>query len=422
MTAPAIRVSDVSKSFLRRRHHTLKDLAVRGGRLRAERHTALRHVSFDVQEGRTVGLIGHNGAGKSTLLRLIGGVAKPDRGRIDVRGKVSGLFELGSGFHPELTGRESIMVTGVLAGLTRAQVRARLGEIVEFAEIGDFLDEPTRTYSTGMRARLAFATAAHVDADVLLVDEILAVGDIAFQARCLDRLKALQRAGMTAVIVSHDPSLIDELCDEVVWLQGGRLIGQGGARSVSEDYRKAMDAETRRSTPADAPVAFTARGLPLRVLENRFGSLTAQVVQVRQSDVWGGATERLAPGQGLRLTVELDLRTPGRVVQVQASLLREDGLICLETSTRCAAVGSRSSVTLAIDRLDLAPGRYAWNVGVYELDWSQTLDLHWRAYPLAVDGVPAPEGPVLAPPLAWTQQDARTIDVREPVAQRSGPG
>lgn len=422
MTGPAIRVAGVTKSFALRRHRTLKDLAIRGCRGRLERHAALRDVTFDVHPGRTVGLIGHNGAGKSTLLRLMGGVAKPDRGRVDVAGKVAGLFELGSGFHPELTGRESIMVTGVLAGLTRAQVRARLDEIVEFAEIGGFLDQPTRTYSTGMQARLAFAAAVHVDAEILLVDEILAVGDLSFQARCLDRLKAMQAAGVTAVVVSHDPSLIDELCDEVVWLQGGRLIGQGSPRSVNEDYRMAMDAQTRRSTPVDAPVAFTVAGRPLRVLENRFGSLTAQVVEVRQSDVWGRATERLAAGQGLRLTADLDLRACGRAVQVQASLLRADGLVCLETSTRCVAVGSRASVTLGIDRLDLAPGRYAWNVGIYEPDWSQALDLHWRAYPLEVDGVPAPDRPVLAPPLAWTQQGAPAIDLREPVAQRLAPG
>src|SRR5947209_12305215 len=190
MSTPVIRVEGVTKSYERRGHTTLKDRALHGWRRAPrQRSIALRDVSFDVGSGRTIGLIGHNGAGKSTMLRLLGGVGKPDAGSISVRGNVSGLFELGTGLHPELTGRECILVTGVLAGLTRAQVRARTDEIVEFAELADVVDEPTRTYSTGMQARLAFATAVHVDPEVRLIDEIIAVGDLAFRARCLERLR-----------------------------------------------------------------------------------------------------------------------------------------------------------------------------------------------------------------------------------------
>ncbi len=400
---PAVRVDGVCKSFARRGHATLKDVAVRGrGRTRPPRFVALRDVTFDVAAGRTVGLVGHNGAGQSTLLRLVGGVGRPDRGRISVTGSVAALFELGTGLHPELTGRESVLVAGVLAGLTRAQVRARLDDIVEFAGLADVLDEPTRTYSTGMQSRLAFATAVHVDPDVLLVDEILAVGDLAFQTRCLDRLRAMQRGGVTVLLVSHDPALVEDLCDEVVWLQGGRVIGQGRPREVLRRYRAAMEDETRRVTPCDVPVAVTADGRELRVHDNRFGSLEAQVAAVRVTDAWGLAARRLAPGDGMRLAIDLHLGTAERPVQLTATLVRDDGVVCLEAATTVATTDETAHRTVSVDRLDLAPGRYGWSVGLYRADWSGTLDLHWNAYPLEVAGVPVPSAPVIAPPLQWS--------------------
>lgn len=399
----AIRVEAVSKTFARRRHRTLKDVVVRGVRpATCEPFRALRDVSFEIGRGRTVGLIGHNGAGKSTLLRLIGGVGRPDTGAIHVGGTVAGLFELGSGLHPELTGRESILVAGVLAGLTRAQVRARLDAIVQFAGIGDFLDEPTRTYSTGMQARLAFATAVHVEPDVLLVDEVLAVGDLAFQARCLDRLRRMQRAGVTILLVSHDPGLVDDLCDEVVWLQGGRVIGQGEPREVTRRYRAAMEDETRRTTPPGVPDVRTRGGGRLRVLDNRFGTLEAQLREVTVTDAWGAVAGDTRAGDAVRVVVDVDHGTVDEAVNLIASLVRDDGVVCLEAATTVAggaAGGSRAA--LAVDRLDLAPGRYAWSVGLYSADWARTLDFHWQAYPLEVAGVPAASAPVLAPPLSW---------------------
>jgi lipopolysaccharide transport system ATP-binding protein len=407
VTAPVIRVDGVTKAYVRGRHTTLKDLTVHGWRRAPrERIVALRDVSFDVPAGRTLGLIGHNGAGKSTLLRLLGGVGKPDTGTISMPAKVSGLFELGTGLHPELTGRECILVTGVLAGLTRAQVRARTGDIVDFAEIGAVIDEPTRTYSTGMQSRLAFATAVHVDAEVLLVDEILAVGDIAFQTRCLDRIRAMQSAGVTVVVVSHDPALIDDICDEVVWLQGGRLIGQGKPREVTRHYRAAMEAETRCITPIDAPVVETHAGLALRARENRFGSLEAQITEVATCDAWGLPADRIAPGDAITLHAGLRLRRPDDVVQVNAVLLRDDGLMCVDTSTAATAAGTGVRATLTVGRLDLAPGRYAWNVGIYAADWSRTLDFHWQAYPLEITGERAPTPPALTPPLTWSTAPA----------------
>lgn len=201
-----------------------------------ERFYALRDVSFQVERGASVAVVGPNGAGKSTLLSLIAGLSFPDEGEVKVDGRVAGLLELGSGFHPDLTGRENLMVYGSLLGLTRAQLRERYDAIVEFSGIGEFLDEPLRTYSAGMVLRLAFSVAIHVEADVMLFDEILAVGDQAFQAACLEKIQQMQRRGCTFVCVSHAGELLKRLCTRALWLDAGRLVRDGPVREVLEAY------------------------------------------------------------------------------------------------------------------------------------------------------------------------------------------
>ena len=191
---------------------------------------ALRDINFAVQQGSMLGLVGANGAGKSTLLRLIGCVGRPDAGRVEVTGRVGALLDLGTGLHPDLTGRENAILSGVLSGLTRQEVNARFEEIVDFAELAAAIDSPLRTYSSGMRLRLAFAVAAHVQPDILLVDEALAVGDIAFQSKCLERIARLKADGCTIVLVSHDVELIGKLCDQALWLQTGKLAATGPGR------------------------------------------------------------------------------------------------------------------------------------------------------------------------------------------------
>jgi ABC-type polysaccharide/polyol phosphate transport system ATPase subunit len=208
---------------------------------------ALRDVSFDVDTGESIGLIGRNGSGKSTILRLIGGIMRPTRGRVRVRGVVSALIELGAGFHPEFSGRENVYLYGALLGLSREQVRKRFDPIVEFAELAQFIDAPVKHYSSGMLMRLAFSIAAHVEPDVLLVDEVLAVGDAEFQQKCLARVEHLRRHGVAIVYVSHALDTVRQVCDRAVWLDRGRCQAIGTPNDVIQRYLGSIVDETDAS-------------------------------------------------------------------------------------------------------------------------------------------------------------------------------
>jgi lipopolysaccharide transport system ATP-binding protein len=248
--APIITADDVGKLYHRRhpnRPRTVHEALLRGLRgLRAtESFWGLRHVSFTVAPGRMLGVLGRNGAGKSTLLRLLGGVDVPGEGRVEVRGHVGGLLTLGAGFHPDLTGRENVFVSGIVHGLTRAEVAERFDSILGFAELEDFIDSPLRIYSTGMAMRLGFAVASHMQPEVLLIDEVLAVGDVEFQRKCIDRIDSLKAGGCTIVLISHNLGTIRRLCDEAIWLDAGRLIAHGAAAAVVDQYVR----DTGSATP-----------------------------------------------------------------------------------------------------------------------------------------------------------------------------
>ncbi len=197
---------------------------------------ALKGVSFSLPRGESLGVIGSNGAGKSTLLSLIAGLARPDEGLVTVNGRVAALFELGTGFHPDLTGAENVRLNASLVGLTRKQTKRLFGRIVEFSGIGDFIGEPLRTYSSGMVMRLAFSVAINVDPEILLIDEVLAVGDAAFQQKCIDRIRQYRAAGKTLVVVSHSPALVQEMCHRAIWLDRGELMMEGKAAEVLAAY------------------------------------------------------------------------------------------------------------------------------------------------------------------------------------------
>lgn len=251
-------VQGLSKQF--RHYHPerpwmLQELLARGlrGWKPLEGFWALRDLSFSIAPGRMVGVIGANGAGKSTLLRLIGGIGRPDAGRIEVHGRIGALLDLGAGFHHDLTGRENVYIGGVVAGLSRRQVRQRFDAIVDFAGMQEFIDYPVRTYSTGMAMRLAFALAIHIEPEILLIDEVLAVGDMAFARKCLERITEFKAQGCTILLVSHDVAYIAELCDEALWLHKGHLEAHGPADMVVNQYVSAVEAETPQSTPATPP-------------------------------------------------------------------------------------------------------------------------------------------------------------------------
>jgi len=238
----AVRFEHVSKSYPKYHQiltgfkHLLLHFPETLRAFKRERFLALDDVSFEIEHGETLGLIGPNGSGKSTTLALIAGVLRPQVGHIEVCGRIAPLLELGAGFHPELTGRENILLNGVLLGLTRVEVFAKMDEIIAFSELEPFLDQPLRTYSSGMVARLGFSVAAHLDPEVLLIDEVLAVGDLRFQAKCRARINEFKRQKVTIVLVSHSTEEIRQLCDRVIWLEGGKIVAQGEADSVVGRY------------------------------------------------------------------------------------------------------------------------------------------------------------------------------------------
>jgi lipopolysaccharide transport system ATP-binding protein len=204
--------------------------------MKDEQYEALRDISFEIYAGENFGIVGNNGAGKSTTLGLIAGVLKPTRGAVVVRGRVSPLLALGAGFHPELTGRENIVLNGVLMGLTRREVRRKMDEIIDFAELEEFIDRPIRVYSSGMMARLGFAVVAHLDPEILLIDEILGVGDIRFQKKCLDKMMEFKESGVTMVLVTHSVASVTNICDRAMWIEDHRVKMLGDPSDIVERY------------------------------------------------------------------------------------------------------------------------------------------------------------------------------------------
>lgn len=233
-----IRFQDVSKIFHR---HTGQKLIRHHFRARFRRNPesdfyALRNISFDIQDGERVAVVGRNGAGKSTLLSLVCGLASPEKGRVEVNGKIAALLELGSGFHPDLTGEENVYLNASLLGFTRARTDALFDSIVEFSGVGEFIDEPLRTYSSGMMVRLAFSVALNLEPSILIIDEVLAVGDQAFQEKCFEKILEFREAGKTLLCVSHSPAILLKLCDRALWLDHGELMMDGKAADVLLAY------------------------------------------------------------------------------------------------------------------------------------------------------------------------------------------
>ncbi len=412
---PAIVVEGLGKQF--RRYHTdrprtLKEVFVRRSyRLRAvERFWGLHDVSFAVEPGEIAGIVGGNGAGKSTLLRLIGGVGRPDQGKVRIRGRIAALLELGTGFHPELTARENIFISGVIGGLTRRQVAQRLDSIVAFAELEKFIDSPLRTFSTGMQLRLAFAIGVHTAPDVLLVDEVLAVGDLAFQKKCLERIDQFKSENSAILMVSHDMGQIRKLCDKALWLRRGRLVGQGDPDEIVDQYVAEMETETRRHTPIDWPARIAASGRELRVRENRFGSMELEIAAVQILDRHNRPVNEIRSGEPL--CVEIAYSAPKRIEAPTfgVTISTEDEQVCADLSTAAAGISmpvlhGEGRITLHMERLDLKGGLYYVDVGAYTKNWDYAYDYHWHTYPLTVLPTGNNKG-VLHPPHHW-QLDER---------------
>lgn len=260
---PAISLKGIGKSYrvYPSRRHRLKELMSFGKKTHSHDFWALQDVSFDIEPGTTLGILGRNGAGKSTLLKVISGVLQPTTGSVEVNGRLAALFGVGAGFNPEFTGRENVFLNGAIMGIPEAVMRERFDQVASFAEIGEFIDRPVKTYSSGMYVRLAFATAIHVDPEILLVDEALAVGDIAFQHRCLRKIKELQSQGVTILFVSHDLGAVKSLCDQAALVVGGRVVELGEPGDIVKRYTALVMGESEeRAVPQAEPIGAFRHG------------------------------------------------------------------------------------------------------------------------------------------------------------------
>lgn len=385
---------------------------VEGGFLKRrprDRFWALRNVDFTVAKGEMIGVIGHNGSGKSTLLRVLGGVMQADEGRVTAAAPVHGLLELNTGMHPDLSGRENIIINGVLGGLLKSEMRERIDRIIAFAELEAHIDQPVRTYSSGMKLRLGFAIAVHVDPEILLIDEVLAVGDMAFQQKCLERIGDFKDSGCAIVLISHDLTQVRNFCDRVIWLDKGKVREIGPAEEVVEAYETAMSRETARRTPPDMPDMTTAGGHVLRAGENRHGSQEVVLSGVTLLDANGHPTDRIEAGQPLSVRAVLTAASALDTAHFSFALANADGTQCLDVNTAndgiiLPSIDAPLRVELELGRLDLAPGQYRASVGVWEPGWNHAYDFHEGAYPLLVTGGPNLSG-VLSPPRHWKVND-----------------
>lgn len=392
-----IDVRNIEKQFrvYKDKGYTLKSKILFSKRRAFEERKVLRGISFQVHRGEAIGLIGHNGCGKSTTLKLLTRIIYPDKGTITMKGRVSSLIELGAGFHPDMSGRENIYINASIFGLTREEIDRRLGDIIEFSELGEFIDNPVRTYSSGMYMRLAFSVAINVDADILLVDEILSVGDAAFQAKCFNKLREIKAKGTTIVVVSHALGQIEQICDRSIWIHQGKVRMEGKPRDVHPTYLDYVarhsgnvinpDAEETKSNPAQEqqPEGETAQATtveaPEQVLseetisqdKNRWGNGDARFQAVSLLDKNGNKQIDFCTGDSIAIKMDYQIYRTIQSPVFGIGIFRNDDLQCYGTNTQLdreehLQVYSKGSTLCQISRNVLLPGEYTLDVAVHD--------------------------------------------------------
>jgi lipopolysaccharide transport system ATP-binding protein len=341
---------------------------------------ALDNVSLSVRRGEVFGLIGPNGAGKSTLLKLIAKVLRPSHGRVVVKGKVAPLLEMGAGFHPELTGRENILLNGAILGFTQLEMKEKMPGIIEFAELGDFIDAPIRTYSSGMWARLGFSVATATRPDVLIVDEILSVGDDAFQRKSFDRIQEFKEQGATILLVTHNMGLVESMCQRAAWLEHGMVKSIGQSKAVVDQYLgRVKEDEAER---------LVKSVLDLKE-DQRWGSRRVELVNARLTNLEGNPQTILTTGQPLVLHVDYLAREPVESPMFGLAIHRQDGVHITGPNTGMAGfnlgcISGEGTVSYRIDSLPLLEGLYYFSISVHNQNDTEMFDYHDRAYPFRV--------------------------------------
>lgn len=387
----AIQVEQVSKSFkvYYDKGSSLKEKLLFRERNRYEEREVLKGISFAVKQGEAIGLVGKNGCGKSTMLKLLTKIMYPDSGAVKTAGRISALIELGAGFHPDMSGRENIYTNAAIFGLSRKEIDSRLQTIIEFSELGEYIDNPVRTYSSGMYMRLAFSVAINVDADILLIDEILAVGDAAFQAKCFNKLREIKARGTTIVIVSHSLGQIEQFCDRSIWICDGVIRMEGEPRSVHPAYLEYM---ARPSAGAVAPVPEASEepeGAPAEQLpaeqpaeaeapaeeapKTRWGNGDARFTRIRLLNADGQETETFLTGETMKIAMDYAVSKPVSNPVCGIGIFRNDGLQCYGTNTNIDRLGGlklqdRGTIVCSIEKNMLLPGEYTLDVALHTED------------------------------------------------------
>jgi len=360
--AAAIEVDSVTKKFrlYKEKPTSLKERVVRFRRVRYEHFTALDDIRIDIEAGTTVGLLGHNGSGKSTLLKCIAGILQPTSGVVRTVGRMAALLELGAGFHPELSGRENVYLNGSILGLKRAEVDRVFDDIVGFAELEAFIDTPVKHYSSGMYIRLGFAVAINVDPEILLIDEVLAVGDEAFQRKCIDKVKAFQAEGRTIVVVTHAPDLVRQMCDKAAALDHGRLVATGDPNEVIREFRERL---LKTATPAE--------DLHPDVARSEMSPLWGKVKIINARAIYATPGQHAAAtGEAMQLAVTIEASEPVDDVVVALSIYNPMGHVVYGTNTDLhkfdlGTVAGRRTVTFEFKEVPLLDGTYAFTVGLH---------------------------------------------------------
>ncbi|MFT5875206.1 MAG: ABC-type polysaccharide/polyol phosphate transport system ATPase subunit [Clostridium sp.] len=387
-----IKVDNIYKSFkiYYDRGSTLKEKILFQNRNRHEVHEVLKGINLSINKGEVVGLIGENGSGKSTLLKLMTKIIYPNKGNIDIKGKVSSLLELGAGFHPDMTGRENIYMNASIFGLTKKEIDERLEEIIGFSELGEFIDNPVRTYSSGMYMRLAFSVAINVDAEILLIDEILAVGDASFQSKCFKKMQKIKNQGTTIVIVSHDLASIEKLCDKAVWIDDGyKKIESRPHDAIAQYLDKIMNKENQVENVTDknnnkenteivqagkiSNEEHIKEKKPQKIERNRTGNKKIEIVNVEIVDLETNKEKyNFKPESKIKIIIKY-IRNDNKITETVAGIgiFRNDGVNCYGTNTYVdnaekLKVKDNGVIEVTIDKIQLLEGEYTLDVALHD--------------------------------------------------------
>ena len=428
----AIDVDNVTRIYqkysAKHRFQTFKSALLRGDFFRALRPdelvTALDGVNLKIEKGQTFGIIGENGSGKSTLLKVVAGIAKPSSGRVRTQGKVSALIELGAGFHPEITGRENVTINGIMLGLSKKEINQKFDEIVRFAELEEFIDAPVKTYSSGMYMRLGFSVAINVNPEILLIDEVLAVGDAAFVPKCLDRIDDFRRRKKTILFVSHDLPTVSKICDKVAWMKNGKLMMVGEPKRVVDAYLQDVAVKQEEKFEEKSKAVDLEQKFEEERRENRWGDRTVEIKRVRLLSPRGQEKHVFAPEDGMVVEMEVESRVLIKDFVFGIGVFNSQGVACYGTNTQLedyesVSIKGRGTVACRIERLGLVNGTYYLDVAVHRKD-GFPFDYHRNLYSFLVSSTLRDEG-VARLAHAWTFSPMIRIRPPAPAGKARAP-